>query len=90
MQGRSSIAPRYVRFFWWDGAVLMDLSNLQLETPRLLLRLPRREDYEAWAAFGADEEATRYIGGVLARSPAWRNWRRRWAVGISRVSRCSR
>ena len=51
----------------------MDLSSLQLETPRLLLRLPRRDDYEAWAAFGADEEATRYIGGTLARSPAWRS-----------------
>ncbi len=51
----------------------MDLSDLQLETPRLLLRLPRRDDYEAWAAFGADEEAARYIGGVLARSPAWRS-----------------
>ena len=51
----------------------MDLSDLQLETPRLLLRLPRRDDYEAWAAFGADEEATRFIGGMQARSPAWRS-----------------
>lgn len=51
----------------------MDLSRFQIETPRLLLRLPRREDYEAWAAFGADGEATRYIGGVQARSRAWRS-----------------
>ena len=53
----------------------MDLSDLQLETPRLLLRLPRRDDYEAWAAFGADEEATRFIGGMQARSPAWHSAR---------------
>ena len=51
----------------------MDLSGLQLETPRLLLRLPRQADYECWATFAADEEATRYIGGVMARSPAWRS-----------------
>ena len=51
----------------------MELSELKIETPRLMLRLPRREDYEAWAAFVADEEATRYIGGTQARSPAWRS-----------------
>ncbi|HEY1033370.1 MAG TPA: GNAT family N-acetyltransferase [Pseudoxanthomonas sp.] len=51
----------------------MDLSELQLDTPRLLLRLPRREDYEAWAAFATDEETMRYIGGTQARSPAWRS-----------------
>jgi RimJ/RimL family protein N-acetyltransferase len=51
----------------------MSLSDLQLETPRLILRLPTLADYEPWAAFGADEEATRHIGGVQARSPAWRS-----------------
>lgn len=51
----------------------MSLSDLQLETPRLILRLPMRVDYEPWAAFGADEEATRHIGGMQARSPAWRS-----------------
>lgn len=50
----------------------MDLSALQLETPRLLLRLPRQEDFEAWAQFMADEEATRHIGGVQPRAMAWR------------------
>jgi RimJ/RimL family protein N-acetyltransferase len=50
----------------------MDLSGLQLETPRLLLRVPRQEDFEAWAAFLADVEATRHLGGVQARSQAWR------------------
>jgi RimJ/RimL family protein N-acetyltransferase len=50
----------------------VDLDGLQLETPRLLLRLPRQEDFEAWAAFAADEEATRHIGGAQQRGAAWR------------------
>lgn len=50
----------------------MDLAPVQLETPRLLLRVPRQEDFEAWAAFMGDEEATRYIGGVQPRPVAWR------------------
>lgn len=51
----------------------MSLSALQIETPRLILRLPQRVDLDAWAEFGRDEEATRHIGGVQARSPAWRS-----------------
>lgn len=43
-----------------------------LETQRLILRPPQREDFDAWAAFMADEDATRYIGGVQPRSMAWR------------------
>ncbi len=43
-----------------------------LETERLILRLPRAEDLEAWAAFAADEEASRYLGGPQGRSAAWR------------------
>lgn len=43
-----------------------------LETQRLILRPPQREDFDAWAAFMADEDATRYIGGVQSRSMAWR------------------
>ena len=50
----------------------MDLAELRLETPRLVLRLPRQEDFEAWAAFLADEEATRHIGGLQPRPLAWR------------------
>ena len=34
----------------------MILATLQLETARLLLRPTQREDFEAWAAFMADEE----------------------------------
>lgn len=51
----------------------MDLSELQLHTPRLLLRVPRKEDFDAWAVFMADEEATRYLGGPQPRPVAWRS-----------------
>jgi RimJ/RimL family protein N-acetyltransferase len=43
-----------------------------LETERLILRLPRAKDLDAWAAFAADEAAARYIGGAQGRSAAWR------------------
>jgi RimJ/RimL family protein N-acetyltransferase len=45
-----------------------------LETPRLVLRPPSREDFEAFATFSANPEATRYLGGVLTRPMAWRAW----------------
>ena len=44
-----------------------------LETDRLILRCPAAEDFPAWAAFAADEEAQRYIGGVQAAPVAWRS-----------------
>lgn len=46
-----------------------------LETERLVLRPTASEDFEGWAAFIADEEATRFIGGVQPRSVAWRSMR---------------
>ena len=52
----------------------MNLESLQLETPRLLLRPTRREDFEAWAAFMADPESARYLGGTQPRSVAWRGF----------------
>ena len=48
--------------------------DVRLETPRLILRPPQAGDFEAWAAFRADEEATRHIGGVEARPVAWRSF----------------
>ena len=45
-----------------------------IETARLTLRPTRPEDFEPWAAFMADEEAARYIGGVQTRSQAWRGF----------------
>jgi RimJ/RimL family protein N-acetyltransferase len=50
----------------------MTLDSLQLETPRLLLRLPRLDDLDPWAEMMTDEEATRFIGGVAPREVTWR------------------
>ena len=43
-----------------------------LETERLILRAPTAEDFEAWAAFHADEEAMRHLGGAQGRALTWR------------------
>jgi RimJ/RimL family protein N-acetyltransferase len=43
-----------------------------LETERLILRAPEPADFEAWAAFCADEETARYLGGRQDRIGAWR------------------
>jgi len=50
----------------------MAIDHLQLETPRLLLRLPRIEDLDPWAAMMTDPDTTRFIGGVTERSMSWR------------------
>jgi len=44
-----------------------------LETKRLILRPPAAEDLDAYAAFMADEESARYLGGVQNRAMAWRS-----------------
>jgi RimJ/RimL family protein N-acetyltransferase len=43
-----------------------------LETPRLILRPPVQEDFNDFAAFCADEEVMRMLGGVTPRHGAWR------------------
>ncbi|MDB5460699.1 MAG: acetyltransferase, family [Caulobacteraceae bacterium] len=43
-----------------------------LETERLILRPPVEADLDGFAALMADEESARFIGGVQARSTAWR------------------
>jgi RimJ/RimL family protein N-acetyltransferase len=61
-----------------------------LETDRLILRAPEPEDFEPWAAFAADEETMRHLGGAQARSIAWRGLctvRGAWAIrGFSMFS----
>ena len=52
----------------------MDVSSIQLETARLVLRLPLHADFEAYAGLQADPEAARYIGGPLSRPEAWRKF----------------
>jgi RimJ/RimL family protein N-acetyltransferase len=62
------------------GKLLLEISmvrshsfdSLQLETPRLLLRPPRLDDLEPWAAMMGDEEAARFIGGTAPRPVTWR------------------
>lgn len=44
-----------------------------LETERLILRPPSAADFEPWAAFTADPEASRFLGGPQGRPAAWRN-----------------
>ncbi len=44
-----------------------------VETDRLILRPPAPEDYEAFAAYGADAVAMEFVGGLMSRSMAWRN-----------------
>jgi RimJ/RimL family protein N-acetyltransferase len=43
-----------------------------LVTERLILRPPAREDFDAWAAFHADPDTMRFLGGVQSRTAAWR------------------
>ncbi len=50
----------------------MNLDHLQIETPRLLLRVPRAEDLDPWARMMTDHETAKYIGGVTARPVSWR------------------
>ena len=50
------------------------MDSPRIETERLVLRLPRIEDFERYAELHADEEAARHIGGVLLRAPAWRKF----------------
>ena len=43
-----------------------------IETARLILRPPSGEDFEPFAAFMANPDTANFIGGVMARSVAWR------------------
>lgn len=45
-----------------------------LETERLILRLPKAEDFDRYAELLADENAARYIGGCQPRAAAWRKF----------------
>lgn len=49
-------------------------GDLRLETARLLLRPPVIEDFEPYAAFAADAEASVHLGGPQPPSVAWRSF----------------
>ena len=48
------------------------LPDVTLETVRLILRPPRLEDFDAWAASTADPEGMKFLGGPQPRPTAWR------------------
>ena len=50
----------------------MSISDIKIETDRLILRPPIADDFEPWAEFLSDEEAARFIGGKQFRSTSWR------------------
>lgn len=50
----------------------MQSLSLQIDTPRLTLRVPCLDDLDAWADMMLDEEAARFIGGVAPRPVTWR------------------
>jgi RimJ/RimL family protein N-acetyltransferase len=52
----------------------MDPTDIRIETERLVLRLPRIEDFDRYAQMLGDEETARYIGGSLPRAAAWRRF----------------
>lgn len=52
----------------------MDDLGPTLVTDRLILRPPRLEDFDAYAAYVADPEAVAFIGGAQSRAVAWRSF----------------
>lgn len=52
----------------------MQIPDIHIETERLILRPPRAEDFDPWAALMADERSARFIGNVQSRHMAWRTF----------------
>jgi RimJ/RimL family protein N-acetyltransferase len=50
------------------------IEGLSIETERLVLRPPRRDDFDSFAEFAADADAQRFLGGPGERSAAWRSF----------------
>jgi RimJ/RimL family protein N-acetyltransferase len=50
------------------------ILDIQLETERLVLRLPQAQDFDGYAELVGDEETARYIGGHMPRAAAWRKF----------------
>jgi RimJ/RimL family protein N-acetyltransferase len=50
------------------------MSELILETERLILKPSVLDEFEAWATFYEDADALKYIGGAQVRSVAWRTF----------------
>ncbi|MBD8872501.1 GNAT family N-acetyltransferase [Rhodanobacter sp. DHB23] len=52
----------------------MGWQDIRIETERLILRPPQAGDFAGWAAFFADPEATRHMGGPRSEPLAWRHF----------------
>jgi len=52
----------------------MAALDFEIETDRLILRVPRIEDFDGFADMIGDEETARYIGGHMGRAAAWRKF----------------
>ena len=52
----------------------MSIADIRIETERLILRPPQAGDFEGWATFFADPEATRHMGGPRSEPLAWRHF----------------
>ncbi|MDH5824374.1 GNAT family N-acetyltransferase [Luteimonas sp. RD2P54] len=50
------------------------MTDVRIETERLLLRPPLQQDFERYAELYADEEAARHVGGHVPRAIAWRKF----------------
>jgi len=50
------------------------MTEPRIETERLLLRPIEAEDFDGWAEFMADAEASRFVGGPVPRASAWRGF----------------
>jgi RimJ/RimL family protein N-acetyltransferase len=50
------------------------MDGPRIETDRLILRPTEPEDFVAWAAFAADPEGMRHLGGAVSRAVAWRSF----------------
>jgi RimJ/RimL family protein N-acetyltransferase len=50
----------------------VNLESLRVETPRLILRVPRIDDLDEWARMMTDKEAAKFIGGAAPREVSWR------------------
>ena len=52
----------------------MGFDGPVIETERLILRVPRIEDFDAYAAMREDVENMRFIGGAMPRAVSWRKF----------------
>lgn len=52
----------------------MPVSEIRVETERLILRPVEAADFADWAAFFADPQATRHLGGPRSEAVAWRHF----------------